>query len=396
MKNMILSSGTIIHKKYEILSYIGEGSSSQVYKAKDQDLNKLVALKFLKQELANLPHIRKQFIKESQIAANFLHKSIIQIHAILEWKTTLFIVMDYLEGKTLRQVLEERTLSNSDILDITNQLLLSLNQIHSKKIVHKDIKPSNIMITGKEGNYKLYILDLGLASSFQVEILKVASGTPKYMSPEQMFGNRADYKSDQFSSALCIYQMFTGKHPFEGENIDEIVGNIFQNNWKKISLYRKTPRLVDKVIRKALSFEMDHRYDDVEQFRQAFQYAFHHKNHIAKILLSILLLLILFLGYIFTQFKIFESQNNLSLSRMHFKEKRFTLAIMYAEKIWKQYPGEAHTIIIKSIWNQYITALQKKNFQKIERLLLHPVLKEKKIEYSIFILFIFMKKEKVI
>ena len=206
---------TILH--YEILEQIGEGGMGTVYKAKDTKLDRFVALKFLPSQLATTEDEKARFIQEAKAASAINHPNICTIYDIQEDEGKLFIVMEYIDGVTLRE--KKENLSEKRILDIGVQAAEGLAAAHEKGIVHRDIKPENIMIR-KDGIVQ--IMDFGLAKLYtdsNVSRLTKAGttmGTMGYMSPEQVQGLDVDHRSDIFSLGVVMYELFAGESPFKG------------------------------------------------------------------------------------------------------------------------------------------------------------------------------------
>jgi len=205
---------TISH--YRILEKLGEGGMGVVYKAQDTKLKRTVALKFLPSHISESPEEKARFIHEAQSASALNHPNITTIHEIDEFEGQMFIVMEYCEGKTLKQIIEKETPSIKRILDLGIQICEGLTAAHKKEIVHRDIKSDNIMVT-QEGQVK--ITDFGLAKlKGATKLTKSRStlGTAAYMSPEQASGEEVDSRSDIFSFGVVLYELLTRRLPFEG------------------------------------------------------------------------------------------------------------------------------------------------------------------------------------
>ena len=203
---------TISH--YKILEKLGEGGMGVVYKAQDTNLDRVVALKFLPLHLSASEQDKARFIQEAKAAASLNHPNICTIHGIEESDGQMFIVMEFVEGQTLREKGSSLQLKQS--IEIGIQLSDGLGAAHEKGIVHRDIKPENIMLQ-KDGRVR--IMDFGLAKLKSASRLtKVGStvGTTGYMSPEQVQGQESDHRSDIFSLGVILYEMFAGQSPFKG------------------------------------------------------------------------------------------------------------------------------------------------------------------------------------
>jgi serine/threonine protein kinase/Tfp pilus assembly protein PilF len=254
---------TISH--YKILEKLGEGGMGVVYKAQDTKLDRIVALKFLPPHLTSEFEEKERFIHEAKAASALNHPNIITIHEIDEFEGQMFIVMEYCEGKTLKQLIEEGTLSIKKVLDIGIQVGEGLVAAHKKEIVHRDIKSDNIKIS-KEGQVK--IMDFGLAKlKGATKLTKTRStlGTLAYMSPEQAQGEEVDQRSDIFSFGVVLYELLTGKLPFGGEHQAAIVYSIINEEPQPIARFNNqaSAKLEDMVF-KALAKDKDERYQHID------------------------------------------------------------------------------------------------------------------------------------
>ena len=255
----IIPGQTISH--YRITEKLGQGGMGVVYKAEDSKLERTVALKFLPPHLSNQEEEKKRFIHEAKAASALEHNNICIIHEIDETKDgQLFIVMSYLEGKTLREKIDVSPLKVDDAISIIIQTAEGLKLAHEKGIIHRDIKPANIFITN-DGVVK--ILDFGLAKAKgQTQLTKMGStlGTVDYMSPEQATGNTTDRRTDIWSLGVMFYEMITGQRPFEGEYEQAVIYSILNTEPESIP---EIDKRVQHIIRKALAKNPDDRYQNV-------------------------------------------------------------------------------------------------------------------------------------
>jgi len=199
---------------YRIVRELGIGGMGQVFLAEDTRLDRQVALKFLSHDLAQKDDFRQRFMREAKAAAKLNHYNIVTIHDVGEALQRIYIAMEYVEGRTLRQMIDTRALSFDQSIDVFTQLCQGLKKAHSAGIIHRDLKPANIMVTA-EGQVK--ILDFGLAKvvmSGDLTNTNAALGTVNYMSPEQAQGAEVDQRSDLFSSGILLFEMLAGVNPF--------------------------------------------------------------------------------------------------------------------------------------------------------------------------------------
>ena len=202
---------------YQILDKLGEGGMGVVYKALDTSLNRNVALKFLPPHLTSDPSLRKRFINEAQTASSLDHPNICTIHEINKTEDDqLYICMTYYEGESLSQKIKKGPLPFDESMKIFNQIAQGLMAAHEEKIIHRDIKPGNIIITEK-GEAK--IVDFGLATLVGEKITESFStkGTVAYMAPEIIRGQTGDHRADIWSLGVVLFEMLTGNHPFKGD-----------------------------------------------------------------------------------------------------------------------------------------------------------------------------------
>lgn len=236
---------TISH--YKITEKLGEGGMGVVYKARDTKLDRVVALKFLPQHLTSSEEDKLRFIREAKAAAALNHPNICTIHNIDEHEDNQFIVMEYIEGETLRTKIDAGDLTLDTTLDYANRIADALSEAHQNDIIHRDIKPENIMVNA-DGHIK--VMDFGLAKLKHThDITKTGStvGTLAYMSPEQIQGKEVDHRSDLFSLGIVIYEMLTGSKPFRGEH--EAATTYAIVNEDPAPIQRSLPEVPDELVK---------------------------------------------------------------------------------------------------------------------------------------------------
>ena len=258
---------TISH--YKILEKIGEGGMGVVFKAEDMKLKRAVALKFLPPEWTRDPEAKERFLREAQAAAALDHPNICTVYEINEAKEKTFISMAYIKGPTLKDKLEFGPLEIQDANGIILQIAQGLHEAHQNGIVHRDIKPGNIMLTEK-GQAK--ITDFGLAKlETGSEITKTVTimGTVTYMSPEQARGDNVDLRSDIWSLGVLFYEMLTGQLPFSREAFQSAIYAIMHEDPEPLASFRSDiPEMLEMVIQKALQKDPQQRYQSLEDFIQ--------------------------------------------------------------------------------------------------------------------------------
>jgi len=253
--------------RYQIIEELGRGGMGVVYKAQDTKLKRTVALKLLPPDLMKDPEAKERFIQEAQAAAALDHPHICTVYEVDEEKDKAFISMAYVEGQSLKHRIKSGALDIEEAVDIAVQVAEGLKEAHEKGIVHRDIKPANIMLTEK-GQAK--ITDFGLAKlSWGADLTKTSTimGTVAYMSPEQARGEEVDQKTDIWSLGAMLYEMLTGKRPFQKTHEQAVIHSILNEEPKPLrSLRPDTPKHIEQVVYKALEKDSNLRYQNVQEF----------------------------------------------------------------------------------------------------------------------------------
>src|SRR5436190_8015936 len=266
---------------YKVISAIGKGGMGEVYLAEDTRLERQVALKILLDDVAEDSDRVRRFVQEAKAASALNHPNILTVYEIGEYGNSRYIATEFIQGETLRERMRGEPIGLNEAIEISQQTAASLAAAHEAGILHRDVKPENIMIR-KDGLVK--ILDFGLAkltenaarepmSEDQTRIQLdtqpgVLVGTVAYMSPEQIRGRKVDARSDIFSLGIVMYELFTGKFPFEGESHMELASAILKDEptpARQLSPWM--PRQLERIIEKALRKDRDHRYQHVKDLQ---------------------------------------------------------------------------------------------------------------------------------
>jgi len=251
---------------YKILEKLGEGGMGVVYKAEDTKLKRTVALKFLPPELSRDSEAKDRFIHEARAAASLSHPNICTIYEVDESEDQLFIAMEYIEGKSLKEKIKIQPLKFRESLDIATQIAEGLKNAHVKNMVHRDIKPANIMLTD---NGKIKIMDFGLAKlTGQTRLTKEGTtlGTVAYMSPEQARGESVDQRTDIWSLGVVLYEMVSGQIPFKGEYEPAIVYSILNDDPEPLTALRTgVPMDLERIVSKLLEKDPAQRYQHIDE-----------------------------------------------------------------------------------------------------------------------------------
>ncbi|MCD8367718.1 MAG: Stk1 family PASTA domain-containing Ser/Thr kinase [Clostridiales bacterium] len=259
--------GKMLDDRYEILDVLGVGGMAVVYKAKCHRLNRLVAVKILKPELAEDEEIRSRFHDESQAVAMLSHPNIVSVYDVNQTEGTEYIVMELIEGITLKQYMKKRgtALNWREALHFSTQIFQALKHAHSRGIVHRDIKPQNIMVL-RDGSVK--VADFGIAriSDSQRTMTSETLGSVHYISPEQAKGGDIDGRSDLYSAGVVLYEMLTGRLPYEGDSaISVALQHINSIPLSPRELVEDIPVGIEQITMKCMAPNRDLRYNDADE-----------------------------------------------------------------------------------------------------------------------------------
>jgi eukaryotic-like serine/threonine-protein kinase len=263
---------------YRVVRLIGAGGMGEVYLAEDTRLDRKVALKLLPRQFTVHAEWVRRFEQEARAASSLNHPNIVTIHDIGRWQDRDFIATEFIEGTTLRELMDQRSISVEETLDIAVQLASALSAAHEAGIVHRDIKPENIMI---RRDRIVKVLDFGLAKltdqqspSITIDASNVSvkttspgivMGTAQYMSPEQARGESVDARTDIWSLGVVLYEMSTGRAPFEGVTAGDVTVSILEKNPPPVSQYADAPPTFDQVVRKAIAKDRNARYETMRE-----------------------------------------------------------------------------------------------------------------------------------
>ena len=263
----MITKGQKINDRYEIIRSIGEGGMANVYLARDIILERNVAIKILRGDLAGDEKFVRRFQREALSASSLSHPNIVEMYDVGEDNGTYYIVMEYVEGMTLKQLIKKRgSLSLSEAIDIMLQITDGIKEAHDSYIIHRDLKPQNILI--KE-NGEVKITDFGIAmalNSTQLTQTNSVMGSVHYLPPEQASGKGATIKSDIYSMGILFYELLTGKLPFKGDNAVEIALKHMKNDIPSVrEINDSIPQSVENIILKATAKNPKNRYESAAE-----------------------------------------------------------------------------------------------------------------------------------
>ena len=268
--------GKMLDNRYEILERIGTGGMAVVYKAKCHRLNRLVAVKILKSDLAQDADFRRRFNGESQAVAQLSHPNIVSVYDVSKGGDVEYIVMELIDGITLKQYMEKRGQLNwREALHFITQIMRGLSHAHSRGIVHRDIKPQNVMVL-RDGSVKVADFGIACLENSAQTLTQEALGSVHYISPEQAKGDRTDARSDIYSTGVVLYEMLTGRLPFEGDSaVSVAIQHLSSIPLSPREINSEIPEQLELICLKAMAPAQDRRYPsadamiaDLEAFRK--------------------------------------------------------------------------------------------------------------------------------
>ena len=262
----------VLSGRYRVLRKIGGGGMADVYLCEDLTLGRRVALKVLLQRLLDDPNFVERFRREAKAAAGLNQANLVSIYDWGEVDGTYFIVMEYVEGETLKDLVRRQgRLGGSEAVRIALQLLAALEFAHRTGLVHRDIKPQNVMLD-RDGNAK--VTDFGIARAGDSGMTEAGSilGTAQYLAPEQARGQQVDERSDLYSVGIVLYEMLTGRVPFEGKGYSEVVLKVIAAPFPSLrELDPSLPEGLEEVVRRATTREPAGRFTSADEFMSALQ-----------------------------------------------------------------------------------------------------------------------------
>ena len=265
-----IEPGSVIGNRFEILQLLGEGGMGAVYKAHDRELERDVALKLIRAELARNPEILQRFKQELILARQVTHRNVIRIFDLGQADGHKYITMEYLEGRDLRAVLRDKgKLPPEEAAKIILQICRALEAAHAEGVIHRDLKPQNIML---DANGRAYVMDFGIARSAYLPGMTQTGalvGTPEYMSPEQAKGEKLDERSDLFSLGVILYELLIGQSPYHSDTPLATLWKRIQEKAKPLTELDPTiPKPLSDIVAKALEIEAKDRFSSATEFAQ--------------------------------------------------------------------------------------------------------------------------------
>ncbi|HEY3443812.1 MAG TPA: protein kinase [Paludibaculum sp.] len=265
-----IGPGSVLASRYEIQAVLGEGGMGAVYRARDRELDRLVALKVIRAEFANHGEILRRFKQELILARQVTHKNVVRIFDLGVTDGLKFITMEYVDGRDLKSMLVKGgKMAPATAVKIIRQVLLGLQAAHNEGVVHRDLKPQNIMVDAQD---RVYLMDFGIARSMEAAGMTrtgALMGTPDYMSPEQAMGEKVDARSDLFSVGVILYEMLTGTQPYESLTV---MGTLIKRTKEKATPVRELdptlPQFLSDIVSRCLEISLERRYQDASEIVQ--------------------------------------------------------------------------------------------------------------------------------
>ncbi len=261
----VLQIGDVLGGRYEILQLLGEGGMGAVYKAADRELDRFVALKVIRPELASDPSILARFKQELLLAHQVTHRNVIRIYDLGEAEGVKFITMEFIEGKDLRSLIREKNkFAPEEAAEVIQQVCQALDAAHSVGVIHRDLKPQNIM---QDGTGRILVMDFGLARTLEGDGMTQTGaivGTMEYMSPEQALAKELDQRSDIFALGLILYEMLTGKQPFVADSaLASLIKRTQERATPVSDVDAQIPGALSGIVSKCLERDVNERYQNV-------------------------------------------------------------------------------------------------------------------------------------
>src|SRR3954466_471723 len=267
-------TSTIIDGRYRVLARVGSGGMADVVCAEDLQLGRKVAIKLLHRRFAQDDEFVERFRREASSAAGLQHPNVVAVYDRGSWDDTYYIAMEYLEGRTLKRLVQEESpLAPARAIELTIQILRAARFAHKRGIIHRDLKPHNVIVDGED---RAKVTDFGIAKAGASDMTQTGSimGTAQYLSPEQAQGHAVSAASDLYSVGIIVYEMLTGRVPFEGESAVTIALKQVSEAPVPPSAYNpQVPPALEAVVMRALEKAPAHRFGDADEFIAALEHA---------------------------------------------------------------------------------------------------------------------------
>lgn len=275
-----LAPGTVLANRYEIVEFVEEGGMGALYKARHLSVDRQVAVKLLLTGIGDTEAARKRFVQEAKIAGSLSHTNLVPVYDFGETEDGIpFLIMDFLEGTTLADMVKRGPLAPPDVIDIVLQICEGLRHAHSKGLIHRDLKPSNVMLLNEGDKTLVKVMDFGIAKKVDDDAQQLTKtgevfGSPFYMSPEQCKGLVLDARSDTYAIGCIIFELLSGRVPLKGDNTMQTICKHLTEAPPKLSSLCRVPPVLEGIVDRCLEKEPEKRYQSVGDLADALRKAY--------------------------------------------------------------------------------------------------------------------------
>lgn len=275
-----LAPGTVLANRYQIVEFVGEGGMGALYKARHLSVDRQVAVKLLLTGIGDNEAAHRRFVQEAKIAGSLSHTNVVPVYDFGETEDGIpFLIMDFLEGTTLADLLKRSRMAPPDVIDIVLQICEGLRHAHNKGLIHRDLKPSNIMLLNEGDKTLVKVMDFGIAKKVDDDAQQLTKtgevfGSPFYMSPEQCKGLVLDSRSDIYAIGCIIFELLSGTVPLKGDNTMQTICKHLTESPPKLSSFCRVPSVLEEIVQRCLEKEPEKRFQSIGELADALRKAY--------------------------------------------------------------------------------------------------------------------------